>query len=213
MPPVREREPEPIGVDHLAGRLAPEQPALEHVLLAAATGLPYPGRTADRPLVLEEPFEDVDRRPERRDGRAVLDLAVPAAIRELLPEEPLNERRHVDAEVRPGGDDVAVDARLDLASKKRWSDHGVSNSVIRQVTCSRTRPIARRGLVARGVEPEQPQQLQRRGTCPYGPATTVRRPTCRPAPGARAAGRPSPRSRPSNARRRRRRPARASGRA
>ena len=34
---------------------------------------------------------------------------------ELLTEEPLDERRHVHAEVRPGRDDVAVDARLDLA--------------------------------------------------------------------------------------------------
>ena len=34
---------------------------------------------------------------------------------ELLTEEPFDERRHVDAEGRAGGDDVAVDARLDLA--------------------------------------------------------------------------------------------------
>src|SRR5207244_8745722 len=31
--PVWEREPEPARIDHLAGRLPPEEPALEHVLL------------------------------------------------------------------------------------------------------------------------------------------------------------------------------------
>src|SRR6185369_6978861 len=64
VPPVRERGSKPVRVDHLAGRLSAEEPALQHVLLAAPAGLPYPGRTADRPLVLEESFEDVDRRPE-----------------------------------------------------------------------------------------------------------------------------------------------------
>src|SRR5712691_1540107 len=80
--PGRERELEPARVDHLAGRLPTEQPALEHVLLAAAAGLPYPGRAAGRPLVLEQALEDIDRRPERRHRRAILDLAVPAAIGE-----------------------------------------------------------------------------------------------------------------------------------
>src|SRR5215213_8211757 len=65
--------------------------------------------------MLEQALEDVDGRPERRDGCAVLDLAVPAAVRELLGEEPVDERRHVDAEVRAGRHDVAVDAWLDLA--------------------------------------------------------------------------------------------------
>ena len=119
VPPGREREPQPVGVDHLAGRLPTEQPALEHVLLAALAGLPDLGRAADRPLVLEQALEDVDRRPERRHRRAVLDLAVPAAVRELLAEQPLDERRHVDAEVGARRDDVAVDARLDLALEER----------------------------------------------------------------------------------------------
>jgi hypothetical protein len=39
--PVRERELEPARVDHLAGRLAAEEPALEHVLL------PTPARVRD----------------------------------------------------------------------------------------------------------------------------------------------------------------------
>src|SRR4029079_16426009 len=93
-------------------------PALGAVPRAAAAGLPYPGPSADRPLVLQEPFEDVDRRSERRHRRAVLDLAVPTAVRQLLTEEPVDERRHVDAEIRPAGDDVAVHARLDLALEK-----------------------------------------------------------------------------------------------
>ena len=66
----------------------------------AAAGRGHLRRPADRPLVLEQALDDVDRRPERRHGRAVLDLAVPAAVGELLAEQPVDERRHVHAEVR-----------------------------------------------------------------------------------------------------------------
>ena len=66
----------------------------------ARAGTPRPGgahppsvRAVDRPLVLEQTLEDVDRRVERRHLRAVLDLAVPAAVGDLLAEEPLDERR------------------------------------------------------------------------------------------------------------------------
>src|SRR6185369_6578442 len=129
VPPGRERELEPARVDHLAGRLPPEQPPFEQVLLASGARLGHQGRPADRPLVLEQALEDVDRRAERGHRRAVLDLAVPAAVAELLPEQPLDERRHVDAEVRAGRDDVAVDARLDLALEEpalgpRWVPPG-----------------------------------------------------------------------------------------
>src|SRR5439155_19232953 len=143
--PVRERELEPAGVDHFAGALPAEQPTLEHVFLTTPAGLPDPGRATDRPLVLEQALEDVDRRPERRHRCAVLDLAVPAAVRELLAEEAVDERRHVDAEIRASGDDVAVDARLDLALEEPVVGPGILPlGTVPQVTCSRTRPTARR---------------------------------------------------------------------
>src|SRR5438105_6328544 len=98
--PGREGELEPARVDHLAGRLPAEELALEHVLLAAAASRADLGGATRRPLMLEEALEDVDRRPERRDRRAVLDLAVPATVGELLAQEPLDQRRHVHAEIR-----------------------------------------------------------------------------------------------------------------
>src|SRR5207244_3353119 len=155
------RELEPARVDHLAGRLPTEEPALEHVLLAAAAGLPYPGRAARRPLVLEQALEDVDRRPEGRHRRAVLDLAVPAAIGELFTEKPLDERRHVNAEIRTGRDDVAVDARLDLALEEPVVGprglHGRPASPDDLLADEANGPP---GLLALGIEPEPPQEFQ-----------------------------------------------------
>src|SRR5439155_8643996 len=112
---VWEREPEPARIDHLAGRFPSEEPALEHVLLAAAPCRGHVRRAVGCALVFEQALEDVDRRPERRHRRAVLDLAVPAAVGELLAEEAVDELRHVDPEIRAGRDDIAVDAGLDLA--------------------------------------------------------------------------------------------------
>src|SRR5688500_3762429 len=113
--PMRERELEPPRIDDVAGRLPPEEPTLEQVLVAPFSRLQDSGRSATSPLMLEQPFEDVDRRLERRHRCAVLHLAVPAAVWQLLPEEPLDQRRHVDPEVGPGRDDIAVDARFALA--------------------------------------------------------------------------------------------------
>ena len=202
MPPGRERELEPARVDHLAGRLPPEQPALEQVLLAASACRGHLARAADRPLVLEQALEDVDRRPERRHRRSALDLAVPATVGKLLTEEPVDERRHVHAEVRAGRDDVAVDARLDLALEEavvgpRGLEFG--NPPRDVLADERDRPS---GLLALGIEPEPSQELQyvERVRPVLRPGSAA--PTDRPEPGARAAGRPSPRSRPATARRR-----------
>ena len=66
---------------------------LEQVLLAAAAGGDGRRRAAGRALVREQPFEHADRRVERRAHRAVLGLAVPAAVLELLAEQPVDDAR------------------------------------------------------------------------------------------------------------------------
>ena len=112
-------------------------------------------------LVREQSLEDVDRRPERRHGRAVLDLAVPAAVGQLLAQESLDERRHLDAEVRAGRNDVAVDARLDLALEealvlpRRVPPGAIAPGDM--LANAADRPL---GLLAPGIEPQPPQELQ-----------------------------------------------------
>src|SRR4029453_13998859 len=101
---------------------------------------------------------DVDRRPERRHGRSVLDLAVPAAIWELFTEEPLDEPRHVDPEVRARRDHVAIDAWLDLALEEAvvgpWGlELGKPPGGV--LTDEPDRPP---GLVARRIQADAPQR-------------------------------------------------------
>ena len=202
--PGREGEPEPVVVDHLARRLATEQAPLQQVLLPAEAGGPDLGRIAHRPLELQQAFEDPDRGPERRHRRAVLGLAVPAAVGELLPEQPVHQGADVLAEVGADRDDDPVDARLDLAGEER-----VAGPLVRRV------PALPRDMVPH--ELGRPPGLRRsRGrdpaaaaaracaSCPSSRATTRGRPTGRRRPAARAAARPSPRSRPSPAPPRRR---------
>src|SRR4051812_32644901 len=156
--PVRERELKPALVDDLACRFPPEQPPLQHVLLAAAPSIPHLGRAADRPLVLEQPLDHVDRGAERRNRRPVLDLAVPAAVGKLLAEEPIDERRHVDPEVGSGRDDVAVDAGLDLTLEEPVV---VPRRVDRRPAPPDDVLADERdgssGLLAFGIEPESPE--------------------------------------------------------
>ena len=110
--------------------------------------------------MLEQALNDVDRRPERRHRRAVLDLAVPAAVRELLTEEPVDEWRHVHTEVRAGRHDVAVDARLDLALEEpvvgpRGLEFGIPPGDVLADEID-----GPPGLLAVGIEPEPTQELQ-----------------------------------------------------
>jgi hypothetical protein len=112
--------------------------------------------------VKEQRLQDVDRRTERGDRRAVLDLAVPAAIRKLLAEEPLDERRHVDAEVRAARHDVAVDARLDLALEEAVIvPGGLNRRTALPDDAVPDEPDGPVCLVAPGIEPEQAQHLER----------------------------------------------------
>jgi hypothetical protein len=88
-------------------------PALEQVLLPSAARRDTRRRTTGRPLVLEQPLEPADRRRERRAHRSVLGLAVPAAVRELLAEQPGHDAVDVHSEVDADRDGPPVDARLD----------------------------------------------------------------------------------------------------
>ena len=93
-------------------------------------------------LVFEQPFQHVDRAVERADGRTVVVLAVPAAVRHLLGQQPIDERPHVLAEVGADSDDTAVDARLNLAGEERLAvPLGVLRQDPRHVTSARIRAI------------------------------------------------------------------------
>ena len=128
--------------------------------------------------MLEQTLQHVDRRAERRHRRAVLDLAVPAAVRELLTEEPVNESLDVLAEVRAGRDDVAVDARLDLAVEEPvvvpWGIHrGAALPGDALADATDCPP----GLITLGIEPQPTQELQSvksvRPVVRPGPATPL----------------------------------------
>ena len=89
--------------------------AIEQVGLALAPGGGRVRGGARHPLVHEQAFEHIDRRVERAADRAVLLLAVPAAVLHLLGQEAVDDALHVLAEVVTDRDRRAVDAGLDLA--------------------------------------------------------------------------------------------------
>jgi hypothetical protein len=114
-PACGEREQGPVLVDDLTGGEPAHQPAIEEVLLSAPAGCGDLRRGAVSPLVLEEPFDDIDRRVERAPRRPVLLLAVPAPVVHLLGEEAIDDPSDVLAEVGADPDRPAIDAGLDLA--------------------------------------------------------------------------------------------------
>src|SRR4029079_608983 len=115
VPVVRECKTQIPGIDDLTRALAPEQAALEQILLAAAARLGDLWRATGPLLELDEPVEHVDRRVERGAHRPVLGLTVPPAVGHSFADDPLDDVGHIDAEVRTGFDRAPVDARLDLA--------------------------------------------------------------------------------------------------
>src|SRR5262249_61188928 len=93
---------------------------------------------------------------ERRAHRAALRLAVPAAIRELLAQQSIDESITALAEVRAERDDAAVDARLDLALEEgRVSEPGSPRDAAANEIDRHPRAPARR------VEPQVAQEQQR----------------------------------------------------
>ena len=119
VPAGRKRELQPGGVDDGAAALAPEELPFQEVFLSSAASRDGLRRAAGCAFVRQQPLQDPDRRVEGRANRAVLHLAVPAAILELLADEPSDDRIHVLVEVGTQRDDHSVDARLDLALEER----------------------------------------------------------------------------------------------
>ena len=151
VPAGRKRELQPGRVDDLARALAPEQPSFEEVLFAPASRRDGFRRAAGGLLVRQQPFQDVDRGVERRANGAVLRLAVPPAVLELLVHEAGDDALDVLAEVGAEGDGPAVDARLDLPVEERLA------GVLPAAVVSDLRHGPSHPLVAR-VDPEVPQQ-------------------------------------------------------
>src|SRR5262249_60074881 len=93
---------------------------------AGPEGGPRPGETGGvrrrtglaRPFVPEQRLEHADRGVERRARRAVGRLAVPAAVGQLLAEQPVDDAPDVLAEVGAGRRHLPVDAGLDLAGEE-----------------------------------------------------------------------------------------------
>src|SRR5262245_7345705 len=124
MPPRREREARPrgaalaIALDSLAGRPPAEEAAIEKVLLPAETGCAHLWVVPHAPFIFEQSLEHADRGVERRSCGPVGGLAVPAAVGELLGEQPVDDALDVLAEVGADRADLAVDAGLDLAGEE-----------------------------------------------------------------------------------------------
>ena len=118
---------------------------------------------ADPPIARScssRPSSDVDGRLHGRHRRAVLHFAVPAAVRELLTEEALDQGCHVDAEVGARRHDVAVDARLDLALEEGGVGPGRLEVAVTPGHLLAYQPDGPSRLLAGGVEAEPPQELE-----------------------------------------------------
>src|SRR5690606_31982717 len=86
------------GAHGLPGRQPAEQVTAQQVLLALAPGLARALVTAARALPREQSLERVERRVERPDRGALDPLAVPAAVVELVLEEPVRDALDVGPE-------------------------------------------------------------------------------------------------------------------
>ena len=172
VPPGRERERQP------RRRRPPRRCSCrrssrrsQQVLLAAAAGRDRRGAPRG-PLVREQALEHADRGVERRADGAVLGLAVPAAVLELLAEQPRHDAVDVHPEVGAERDGAAVDARLDLALEERLP-------VVLPAAVARDQldRLARPGRRRVDAEVAQQHQGRARSTSRAGPAGDGRRRT------------------------------------
>ena len=94
-----------------------KQVALEQVCLSALAGRRHTRQVATSPFMLQQPFQDADRRVER-GSPARRSLAVPAAVIELLIQQAVDQPIARLAEIGAGCQDPPVDAGLGLAVEK-----------------------------------------------------------------------------------------------
>ena len=144
-----------LAIDHLAGRQPPEHATLQQVLLCPDPRVRHRGRGAFRLLVLQESFQNADRRVERGAHGAPLRLAVPAAVLELLAEEPVEQPIAGLAEVAAKRQNPTVDAGLDLAlEERRVTEFRPPGDLVADEAHRPPRSLARR------VQPQVPQEQQ-----------------------------------------------------
>ncbi len=168
VPPRREGQAGPVGavraitLDHLAGGPPSEESAREKVLLPAQTRVGDLGSVAPQPFPLEKGLQHADRGVEGRPRRAVLRLAVPAAVGQLLAEQPLDDATDVLSEVGAGRATCPLMQGSTSPSKKALPSHS-SGPAPRHVTLSRTRSTARRAGSLAGSKPSSRSSSRR--TC------------------------------------------------
>jgi hypothetical protein len=118
VPKRREREAEPAFVDDFASSKRAQHAALEQIVFAPLAGLRDGHRFAPCSFVFEQSFEHADSGMER-GAPAFGCFAVPAAIFKLLAQELVGQCVVRFFEIRPDGEDSAVDAGLSFPVKKR----------------------------------------------------------------------------------------------
>src|SRR5262249_28698041 len=105
-------------VDDFAGSERTQQAALENIVFGPFAGLGDGRRFAARQFVIEQSFQHADSGMKRRSP-AFGCFAVPAAVFELLAQEPLCQGIVRFFEIGADAEDSAVDAGLRFAFKER----------------------------------------------------------------------------------------------
>ena len=142
-----------IALDHLTGRPLAEETALEEVLLPPQTGRGHPRAAPSAQFMLEQGLQHADRGIERGARRAVLGLAVPAAVRQLLGEQTVDDPLDVLAKVRPDRAHLSIDTGLHLAGEEGISIIGFPTLPGHAVM---DEPHRATRLLARGIETHLP---------------------------------------------------------
>jgi hypothetical protein len=118
IPEGGEREPEPAFVDRFPGSTRAEHASLEQIIFGFPARSYDSRRFASGTFVFEQSFEDADGGVEGR-APAFGRFAVPAAVFELLGQEPVGQGVVRFFEIRSDSEDSAVDAGLCFAVEER----------------------------------------------------------------------------------------------
>ena len=149
--------------------------------VSSATRAPYStfARTTDRPLVLRAGPSRTLIVVSNDDTVAPFSTSqFQPPSDELLPEQPLDEWRHLDAEVRAGRDDVRVDARFDLAQSKNGVGRARFEFGVAPRDVLTHEPDGPLGLLARRIESDRVAGTPGRGTCRCSPRARGLPPHC-----------------------------------